>query len=919
MASPVEPQKAIPAQLGFLAIYNPSLGATDDTLANQIVYYSSLDKQHRKPRQPSKGDSKKDVEDAAREQDNDRLRRVGLAQGMVEFGRSFSDGQSVDTIETEKSRVILHELESGWWILASIDLTMLPKSVKGPPTLGKSAEFIETVEYSSREVKPAVLLLGDLLRAHSTFLLHHASSMSALLVRTKRSKFIDLMRRYWDMFLSTWNVLMHGNPANSLYGGIKIAACGELGMGVGEEERGSGEREVLEGLVGRIDGLVDVMVAKFGDSPASEGIPKGENRAETHTAIPAEPWLGSGQDPRSEDGAIFLGIGALSRKSIRDITHWVEDIYRWGPAAYGVINNPTSNRRHITKAVGTNSKEFLSRESRNKSQEVYGLNYPQAQASAEPVRQNEPQTSTTSKSPAVDEPTKAQKDQDSQVVSPDVQNADTSPVSAAQQTSPRAQPSSPRQRSLMRERPSIHRAISNVSGTDGESKISSSIVKYFKFGYGTHWTLGNSYSKNTDGTSDTPIRKVSTANTIDSLDGHGTKKPASPEVSDSERPHIPDGMAGHYLVGLLGNLEGTDEVPLDHETPPTSRQNNRSRGEFNDRLLLRTLTVELEREEDARAEDDISIDLSKSENNQGSKHPSSERTAMSHGSFEGRDQNKTKKLRVLVYVRKPFIFVLMFESRTDSLAFNPLYRSLHHQLGHLVKPLIKSTTFRATRPDISQTNGTPSPIYDLIWDPRTLTVNSTIPNIPNPYQSLTQEALQFSWSRIEALSTHMQILNTYIATTKDKDRSELERTCKTSRGWWVVWTRAPEANPPTPASGPVKIPNLISEESDESAGGKDVLYPDASRNTRAFASSLRSGPAHPFLTPPVTFNPNEPKDKEIFLIRQASDYTYTPMSARFAGGSSSEVESNWVVGPGKLAQGIGVDTKRYIEWLLDLT
>lgn len=32
--------------------------------------------------------------------------------------RSFSDGQPVDSIDTEKSRIVLHELESGWWILA---------------------------------------------------------------------------------------------------------------------------------------------------------------------------------------------------------------------------------------------------------------------------------------------------------------------------------------------------------------------------------------------------------------------------------------------------------------------------------------------------------------------------------------------------------------------------------------------------------------------------------------------------------------------------------------------------------------------------------------------------------------------------------------------------------------------------------
>ena len=32
--------------------------------------------------------------------------------------RSFSSGEPVDSIETEKSRIVLHELEEGWWILA---------------------------------------------------------------------------------------------------------------------------------------------------------------------------------------------------------------------------------------------------------------------------------------------------------------------------------------------------------------------------------------------------------------------------------------------------------------------------------------------------------------------------------------------------------------------------------------------------------------------------------------------------------------------------------------------------------------------------------------------------------------------------------------------------------------------------------
>ena len=32
--------------------------------------------------------------------------------------RSFSDGKPIDSIETEKSRIILHELETDWWLLA---------------------------------------------------------------------------------------------------------------------------------------------------------------------------------------------------------------------------------------------------------------------------------------------------------------------------------------------------------------------------------------------------------------------------------------------------------------------------------------------------------------------------------------------------------------------------------------------------------------------------------------------------------------------------------------------------------------------------------------------------------------------------------------------------------------------------------
>ena len=32
--------------------------------------------------------------------------------------RSFSNGDTVDFVETAKCRILLHELEKGWWVLA---------------------------------------------------------------------------------------------------------------------------------------------------------------------------------------------------------------------------------------------------------------------------------------------------------------------------------------------------------------------------------------------------------------------------------------------------------------------------------------------------------------------------------------------------------------------------------------------------------------------------------------------------------------------------------------------------------------------------------------------------------------------------------------------------------------------------------
>ena len=70
-----------PAQVAYLTIYNPSLGQSDDTLHEQVVYYYST--KIRESRKLSGTNS----EEQAREEGNEKLRQIGLAQGLVEFAK----------------------------------------------------------------------------------------------------------------------------------------------------------------------------------------------------------------------------------------------------------------------------------------------------------------------------------------------------------------------------------------------------------------------------------------------------------------------------------------------------------------------------------------------------------------------------------------------------------------------------------------------------------------------------------------------------------------------------------------------------------------------------------------------------------------------------------------------------------------
>ena len=77
----------VPAQLAFLAIYNPKLGASDESIREQIVFYSSQRSRARRIQLEESQSRDAAATAAAKEEENEQLRQVGLAQGMVDFAK----------------------------------------------------------------------------------------------------------------------------------------------------------------------------------------------------------------------------------------------------------------------------------------------------------------------------------------------------------------------------------------------------------------------------------------------------------------------------------------------------------------------------------------------------------------------------------------------------------------------------------------------------------------------------------------------------------------------------------------------------------------------------------------------------------------------------------------------------------------
>lgn len=366
--------------------------------------------------------------------------------------------------------------------------------------------------------------------------------------------------------------MLNGNPAVDIFNGLKLAAGGELGIGVGEEDWGSGEREVLEGFVERAEGLVDLVVSRFGE-PAAEAVKSSKspkNTPRTHNAhSDTRHWLGTGAAPGPSDGVIFSGVGAITRTSLRDVSDWVQSLYSFGEDAYGVHENPNSAHRRKRRRV--QSEETNTRKDKHAPTPLEKL----AQGSSRHGKQE------------------LNVNRERQEVVP--VGIPPPIVSAAEKSLSKATTPA----TATRDRSRTRKYTENKSLVDPSNSASSTdtLMKYLTLGvYGSSWGMSSARSA---------VRRreaVDSQNTTSVNPQDGQQMAAMKHIDPKAEPTFDEDRGSHpgmansscrFIIGLQGSLDEDDAEEDDVEVVGSGTDYEVGRRDSNSRILIRALHAEL--------------------------------------------------------------------------------------------------------------------------------------------------------------------------------------------------------------------------------------------------------------------------------------------------------------------------------------
>ena len=351
-----------------------------------------------------------------------------------------------------------------------------------------------------------------------------------------------------------------------IFQGIKLAAGGELGIGVGEEEWGSGEREVLEGLIQTTDGLRDMIVARFGD-PRSGG-----NRALGAHSLKregtAEDSLNGGVPdswPSPADGVIFSGIGAITNESIRAVAGWMEWLHVFGDKAYGVRDYPGSSSRR-------KQRDYQKRTASNR---------PNSRNRAA-VKINDDSSLRVKASSSLS----MQGLGDNHVP---INRQDRSVAFASIEASPsnfRSIPSSAQEG--MKDKTVADRSSPIFLPDASSASSSASLMRYLKLGYGSSWGVPSKLAAQSMLKEDSGRQNQDHPPHDNSTTGPGQSRTDTDETESKSGLHK-NPSTGYFLVGLQGDLN--EDEGSDLESRKSGSDQESAFGEQQGRIHLRTVHV----------------------------------------------------------------------------------------------------------------------------------------------------------------------------------------------------------------------------------------------------------------------------------------------------------------------------------------
>ncbi|KAL9052204.1 MAG: hypothetical protein Q9162_005529 [Coniocarpon cinnabarinum] len=760
----------IPAHLDFLAIFNPALVKNEDFEKDQILFYWSRPKGTRKDKRIQNSEL------LARQQEqneNERMRQIGLARGM------------------------------------SICLTQIPANLRSNQ-VGQDAQDAPLYEYSSREVSPPNLLREQLLRANRIFLLHHGYSLGEIYRRLPRAKFCGLLDIYWSQFAKTWDVLLHGNPLCDAFTSSRLAAAGELGVGVGEEEWGSAERGFLEGVIEGTEGLVDLLVLRSDSREQKEHNEKDSpsNGRRRHAKNLAR-------------GIVFLGSGALTPMSVVTLSEWMQHAADFPSTAYGVQESPSSTRAK-SQRKNTAKSQNLRRISHDQRSHSFSRRSSHT-VDQQPSEQTRPAIPPSVVSVIEESLDKATAD------------AEAAPPSAA--------------------RASLEKtatAPSNRKSSYGDWG------KILKLGYGSSWGLLGTQN---------PVPGSENASTR--TDGAGdalTKKAVK--------------NRGEFLIGLTGVLDEPSNAAS--ETTDEHLDGNR--------VSVRTIYTETYSPPDNAAEHSHPTNGDESKTRQ----PASEQRS-----------KQKNRLRVLLYKDEPFLYALLFDTTTPSLAMTSFYHTLHRQFRALYKAMEATTSPQRVAERLVSTNperNFDSPVYDLVFDTSNSSLRSSIPDIPGTIDHLTGARDDSGpWTRLEALNVHTQALA--LLSEAHAHRGVHESSVRTQRDWWILWLQQRVSSDDIQSQEPMSIND---ESSNDSFPRREAIL------IRKYTKqAITQSQHHAEVTSRQTSVGSAPQAFGLsrFIGRNSSSGDSAPKDAPDSASSSQT---------GTMKDRVSVDPRRYVESLFNL-